>query len=204
MRLVQTHHLIAGLVIVAASYGIPCESAPIRSAQVEATASKREAWLAQNMARNQRQWARLASRNRGISAASVKSGPTSLQEVWAVFRRSMRFANQLKPASTTGLLPNSAFVNDLWSRRAINAAQFTQYHGMIAQMLDWNTYFSQPSSTTPIVIPSVNPASNNPTSPQVIVPEPSTILISLLMVGFGGFHYLKKSRSANDLISKSG
>lgn len=171
------------------------DAAVIRSASVQATPTMREAWLAQNQARNLATWQRLAGRNKGISAASLKTGPTSLADVWAVYRRSMRYGSQLKPASTTGLLPNSPFVNDLWSRRTINAARFTSNHGLMAQMLDWNTYFSQNPTTSPI-IPAVKPATNNGngTSPQVIVPEPSSIMLALGLTGFGIWTYRKRSK----------
>lgn len=197
MRVTQVRQLSAILILsIVISVSPSAESAPIRSALVQPTQNQREAWLAQNAARNQRIWAKLASRSGGISAASLKTGPASLQDVWAVFSKSMRYASQLKPASTTGFLPNTPFVNDLWSRRTINAARFTQYHGMIAQMMDWNTYFSQ-NPTTPTIIPAVKPATNNPTNPQILVPEPSTLLISLALAGFGAWKLRRKSGSSS-------
>ncbi len=172
--------------------GLNLEAAAIRSANIAAPQSMRQAWLNQNMAKNQALWAKLASRQGGnISAASVGRGPVNLTQVWNTFQRRMRFASRLRPANATGLLPNSSFVNDLWSRRAINAARFAQYHGTIAQVMDWDTYF-RTNPITPAVNPVIKPAVNP--SQQIVVPEPASIISGLTLTGFG-FWMLRRSRA---------
>lgn len=184
--------LQAGMIaLLTTFFAMNLDAAAIKSANVVATQNLREAWLNQNMARNQQFWAKMAGNQGGINAASVGKGPNSLHQVWNTFNKRMRFASQLKPASATGYLPNTPFVNDLWSRRAINAARFAQYHGTIAQVMDWDTYFkTHPVSPkiTPAVTPSVRP------SQQIVIPEPTTILSGLIMTGFGTW-FMRRNKS---------
>lgn len=175
--------LLVGMIALSTTFfAMNLDAAAIRSANLVASQSMREAWLNQNLARNQQLWAKLATGKGGINAASLNKGPVNLRQVWNTYQRRMRFASQLRPASATGLLPNSSFVNDLWSRRAINAARFAQYHGTIAQVMDWDTYFRMnplSPTITPAVTPGVRP------SQQIIIPEPATIISGLAMTGFG-------------------
>ena len=182
---------LALALLVTGICGVNLEAATIRSANIAAPQSMRQAWLNQNMAKNQALWAKMAARQGNISAASVGKGPVNLGQVWNTFQRRMRFASQLKPANATGLLPNSSFVNDLWSRRAINAARFSQYHGTIAQVMDWDTYF-RTNPVSPAVNPVIKPAVNP--SQQIVVPEPASILSGLALTGFG-FWAMRRNRA---------
>ena len=183
-RTSQIQAIALALVLVFV-FELQTHAAVIRRANVMPSAGLRASWLAQHSARNQQIWAQRGTRRggTGISAANLNAGPVNLQEVWAAYKNSMRFASQLKPASSTGFLPNTPFVNGLWNRRAINAAQFDANHGTIAQMMDWETYFK--NTPSPAVI---NPATNGPrvipsVNPQVVVPEPSSVMIGLSMIG---------------------
>ncbi|MFM7591688.1 MAG: hypothetical protein ACKO85_07830 [Isosphaeraceae bacterium] len=182
---------LALALLVTGICGVNLEAAAIQSANVVANQSMRQAWLNQNMAKNQAYWAKMAARQGDINAASVGKGPVNLNQVWNTFHRRMRFASQLKPASATGYLPNTSFVNDLWSRRAINAARFAQYHGTIAQVMDWDTYF-RTNHMTPAVKPVIKPAVNP--SQQIVVPEPASILSGLAMAAFG-FWAVRRNRT---------
>jgi hypothetical protein len=176
-------------------FQVNTDAAAIRHASIMPSVGLRASWLAQHSARNQQLWAqRSGRRGTGISAANLNSGPVNLQEVWAAYKNSMRYSSQLKPASTTGFLPNTPFVNGLWNRRTINAARFDANHGSIAQMMDWDTYFKNTPS------PAITPATNGPrvfppANPQVIVPEPSSVMIGLSMIGMA-FWARRKSAQA--------
>ena len=166
-------------------FEIHTDAAAIRQANVMPSAGLRASWLAQHSARNKQLWAQRAGRRggTGINAANFNNGPVNLKEVWAAYKNSMRYASQLKPASTTGFLPSTPFVNGLWNRRTINAARFDANHSSIAQMMDWDTYFKNtpsPAAINPAVVGPRVPASVNP---QVIVPEPSSVVIGLSMIG---------------------
>lgn len=160
---------------------------------VEAPTSLRQAWMEQNIARNQRLWQQHLGRNRhGINAAATNAMPLNLSQVWARYSRQMRFASQLHPSTATGLLPESSFVNGLWSKRAINNARFTAYHPTIARVMDWNTYFQ--GTPSPVITPAISTATTKPTtvSPQVVVPEPSSLLIAASIAG-AAFWYRRKA-----------
>jgi hypothetical protein len=178
----QNHLKISFLMASAVLFltDLPARSAVMTQPLVDAPISLRQTWLDQNMARNQRLWAQhLAGGRRAINAASVNTSPLNLQQVWSAFQRKMRFASQLKPSSVTGFLPESRFVNGLWSRRAINSARFTSNHVSIAQLMDWNTYFQGTPS------PVISPAAKLPATPslQVVVPEPSSLVVGLSLIG---------------------
>ncbi len=114
-----------------------------------------------------------------VSAAATTSMPT-LQDVWASLAPTMRFANLLEPDPSTGLLPDTAFLADLLTRRSTNQARFDTYHPQIAQLLDWDTVIRQTASPT-----GPRPATTNP---QVVIPEPSSVLIGLGLIGFAAWH----------------
>lgn len=160
--------------------GLPARSAVMTQTMVDAPISLRQTWLDQNMARNQRLWAQHAGgTRRGINSASFNTAmPLNLKQVWAAYQGRMRFARQLQPSATTGFLPDSRFVNSLWSRRAINAARFQANHVTIAQLMDWNTYFQGTPS------PVITTAANLPTKPslQLVVPEPSGLVVGLSII----------------------
>lgn len=111
------------------------------------------------------------------TAATTGTVPT-LYQVWEALAPTMRYASLLQPDPVTGLLPDSAFVADLQARRLANQLRFDTYHPLIAQLMDWDD----------TIRPSGNPSGprppGNPTNPQVVVPEPSTILISLSGIVF--------------------
>lgn len=116
------------------------------------------------------------------TAASVvtTSATTSLHQVWEALAPTMRYASQLEPDPNTGLLPDTAFVADLYQRRAVNQARFDTYHPQISQLLDYDTTIrdsGNPSGPKPAGTPSN-------TNPQVVIPEPSSILIAVGLVGF--------------------
>lgn len=113
-------------------------------------------------------------------AASAISAAPTLQDVWEALAPTMRFASLLEPDPNTGLLPDSAFVADLQARRAVNQARFDTYHPQIAQLMDWDSTIRN-SGTPSNPRPAVNPPSTNP---QVVIPEPSSILIALGLLGF--------------------
>lgn len=173
----KTSFLMASAVLFMT--GLQARSALMQTNLVDAPVSLRQTWLEQNMARNQRLWSQHVGGNRrGLSAASLNSMPLNLQQVWSAYQRRMRFASQLTPSTATGLLPNSPFVNSLWSRRAINAARFQANHVTIAQMMDWDTYFQGTPS------PVISAAAKLPTKPslQIVVPEPSGFIVGVSMI----------------------
>jgi hypothetical protein len=179
-------------------FGSRTQASPIHHTNMIASASLRQSWLAQHQARNHQLWAQHHIGHGAINSASLANGPVNLQQVWEAFKSSMRFSSQMKPASSSGFLPNTPFINDLWSRRTINAARFDANHGTIAQMMDWETYFKNtpsPSSISsalkgPTVVP---PAS--PLNPQIIIPEPSSVLIGLSMIGIAYWASRKSAKS---------
>ena len=160
--------------------GLEARSAVMTQTMVDAPISLRQTWLEQNMARNQRVWAQhVGGSHHAINAATANAMPLNLKQVWAAYHRHMRFASQHQPSPTTGFLPESRFVNSLWSRRAINAARFNANHVTIAQMMDWNTYFQGTPS------PTVSPAARLPVKPslQLVVPEPSSLMVAVSLIG---------------------
>jgi len=134
-----------------------------------------------------------AALNVGAASADMSAAASAitLQDVWASLSGNMRYANRLMPDPNTGLLPDTPFVADLWARRTLNQARFDSNHGAIAQLMDWDGLIR--SSTLPVVI---KPATNNvrPTNPQVVIPEPSSILIGLGLIGFAAWS--RRSRIA--------
>jgi len=122
------------------------------------------------------------------SAVSTTTALPTLHEVWASLAPTMRFANQLEPDPTTGVLPNSALMADLLSRRSVNQAQFDTYHPQIAQLLDWDTVIRTNSDSS-----GPRPAITNP---QVVIPEPSSIIIGLSLVGFAAWHRARSRAQA--------
>jgi hypothetical protein len=66
---------------------------------------------------------------------------------------------------------------------------------VIAQYLDWQETIRNnggPSVLNPAVRP---PTPTNPTSPQVIIPEPSSVLIAMGLIGFVAWRSRGESRS---------
>jgi hypothetical protein len=122
------------------------------------------------------------------SAVSTTTALPTLHEVWASLAPTMRFANQLEPDPNTGVLPNSALLADLMSRRTTNQAQFDTFHPQIAQLLDWDTVIRANS------VPSGPRPAN--TNPQVVIPEPSSILIGLGLMGFAAWHRARSRTQA--------
>ncbi|MBI1322970.1 hypothetical protein GC170_07265 [bacterium] len=113
------------------------------------------------------------------STVTASATPT-LHQVWESLAPTMRYASQLEPDPNTGLLPDTVFVADLYQRRAINQARFDTYHPQISQLLDYDTTIrnsGNPSGLNPAGTPSN-------TNPQVVIPEPSSILIAVGLVGF--------------------
>lgn len=134
-----------------------------------------------------------AAMNPGIdqaisSAVSTSTALPTLHEVWASLAPTMRFANQLEPDPNTGVLPNSALLADLLSRRSVNQAQFDTFHPQIAQLLDWDTVIRANS------VP-VRPRPANP-NPQVVIPEPSSFIIGLGLMGFAAWHRARSRAQA--------
>lgn len=193
-----------GICLSIVTFAAECQSAPIRSGLVRrgrATASQ----LATSRLQANRSFRQLLrgypggaltprslSGFRGASGISAAlANPASatdiaatsypnLQDVWAALAPTMRFASQLQPDPYTGLLPETPFVADLYNRRWVNQARFDSYHPQIAQLLDWDT------SIRDVIVPQqVNPAKvPSNTNPQVIVPEPTSLMIGLGMVGY--------------------
>lgn len=114
------------------------------------------------------------------AAAVTTSATPTLHQVWEALAPTMRYASQLEPDPNTGLLPDTAFVADLYQRRAVNQARFDTYHPQISQLLDFDTTIrnsGNPSGLNPAGTPSN-------TNPQVVIPEPSSILIAVGLVGY--------------------
>lgn len=58
-------------------------------------------------------------------------------------------------------------------------------------MMDWNTYFQ--GTPSPVITPAINTATKVPTvSPQVVVPEPSSLLIAASIAG-AAFWFRRKA-----------
>lgn len=132
-----------------------------------------------------------ASSAASAKSVSATSSPT-LHQVWEALAPTMRYASLLEPDPNTGLLPDTAFVADLLERRAVNQARFDTYHPQISQLLDYDTTIRNegtPSGLNPAGKPS------NP-NPQVVIPEPSTILIAIGLVGFVAWSRRKGNDSA--------
>lgn len=119
-----------------------------------------------------------------LTATATQTASLTLQDVWNSLARDMRFANQLAPDATTGLLPNTPFVADILNRRAVNQARFDTYHPVIAQYLDWDEIIRNDGGTTPLNPAVRPPVPTGPTVPQVIVPEPSSVLVAVALIGF--------------------
>ena len=211
-RLLSRSYL-ALILCVIGSFASDLEASPIRSAPHQRVRNqKQQTWTrirAQANRRLMQQGFSSPTGLRGLRGASFRNlaaqsiddgtfdttAAMTLQDVWNSLSGQMRYANRLRPDPNTGLLPDTPFVADLLQRRLINQSRFDSNHPVIAQYLDWQETIRNnggPSVLNPAVRP---PTPTNPTSPQVIIPEPSSVLIAMGLIGFVAWRSRGESRS---------
>jgi PEP-CTERM motif len=99
-------------------------------------------------------------------------------------------ARHLK-ADANGLLPQTSFVAYLEWRHSLNPVRFDRFHPNIGPMIERDIIIRTALNTPPIIGPSITPL----TGPQTLehpphypsVPEPSTAVIALVMIGSAAF-----------------